>query len=323
MAVSPRVLLSYAHEAKNPHHVDRVRALYDALRANGVDAQIDLIQAEQRTNWIDWMTREIRLADFVLVIASPSYRRRAEGHAAPGEGRGVQWEAAQIQELLYADQRNNVRRVLPVVLHGCSAQDIPDWLRPVGTTHYRVGSPDEPGFERLLRVLLGLPFETEAPLGTAPHLPPRDRTVASSASASASVQLDTGLTHLSARRYDDAYRSFARALDDSPGDSEALYYAALSLLAGQRLDLLTPERVRRVESCLSQATQNAPDSCHAWALWAVLKEAHYQATGRGDGTPRVDAAITHAQGLVPLRRTELVRHIHAPMSPFWRSLQHN
>ena len=66
----------------------------------------------------------------MLVVASPAYRQRAEGDAGPGEGRGVQWEARLIRDLFYADQEAGMRRFVPVVLPGGSAEDIPLWLAP-------------------------------------------------------------------------------------------------------------------------------------------------------------------------------------------------
>ena len=58
------------------------------LRRNGVDPQLHLPAAERHQDWPVWMLRQVRRADFVLVIASPAYRRRAEGDAAADEGRG-------------------------------------------------------------------------------------------------------------------------------------------------------------------------------------------------------------------------------------------
>ena len=119
------------------------------------------------------MTREVRDADRVLVIASPAYKQRAEGDAGPGEGRGVQWEARLIRDLFYADQQAGLRRFLPVVLPGCSPADIPLWLAPASATYYQVGEFTVAGAEDLLRVLTGQPGVLEPPLGTAPVLPPR------------------------------------------------------------------------------------------------------------------------------------------------------
>ena len=97
-----RVLISYAHDDQG--HEERVRGLWVFLRACGIDARLDLAAAADRVDWAAWMTREVRDADRVLVVASPAYKRRAEGDAGPGEGRGVQWEARLIRDLFYADQ---------------------------------------------------------------------------------------------------------------------------------------------------------------------------------------------------------------------------
>jgi hypothetical protein len=166
-----RVFISYAHDDR-PHE-DRVRAFWLFLRAQGVDARLDLPAAEQRVDWAQWMTQQVRDADRVLVIASPQYRRRAEGDALAGEGRGVQWEARLIREVFYADQDAGLKRVLPVVLPGCMPDDIPLWLAPVSAMHYVVSDYTVAGAESLLRVLTGQPWETEPPPGMPPVLPPR------------------------------------------------------------------------------------------------------------------------------------------------------
>jgi hypothetical protein len=87
--------------------------LRDFLREQGIDAQLDRPAAEQWQDWPDWMLRQIRAARFVLIIASPEYRRRAEGEALASEGRGVQWEARLIREEVYADYKAALNRFLP------------------------------------------------------------------------------------------------------------------------------------------------------------------------------------------------------------------
>jgi hypothetical protein len=166
-----RVFISYAHD--DQAHEERVREFWLFLRALGVDARLDLPAAEQRLDLAQWMTQQVRDAELVLVIASPEYRRRAEGDARPSEGRGVQWEARLIREVFYAAQNAGLQRVLPVVLPGCSTDDIPLWLAPTSASHYVVSAYTVAGAEQLLRVLTGQPWETEPPLGTAPALPPR------------------------------------------------------------------------------------------------------------------------------------------------------
>jgi hypothetical protein len=170
-AAPVRVFISYAHD--DAAHQERVRDFWLFLRANGVDARLDLPAAERRQDWAQWMTRQIRDAGRIVVVASPEYRRRAEGDAGPDEGRGVQFEARLIRDRFYADQDAGLQLVLPVVLPGGSAGDLPLWLAPASTTHYPVTGYTVAGAEALLRVLTGQPLETEPDLGTVPYLPPR------------------------------------------------------------------------------------------------------------------------------------------------------
>ncbi len=165
-----RVFISYAHD--DPGHEGLVRELWVFLRACGVDARLDLAAAADRVDWAGWMTREVRDADRVLVIASPAYKRRAEGDAGPGEGRGVQFEARLIRELFYADQEAGMARFVPVVLPGGSADDIPLWLAPASAAYYRVSEFTVAGAEDLLRVLTGQPAVLVPDLGPVPVLPP-------------------------------------------------------------------------------------------------------------------------------------------------------
>ena len=76
-AVPVRVFISYAHD--DAAHGERVRDFWLFLRANGIDARLDLPAAEQRQDWAQWMTRQVRDADRIVVVASP---------AVPAAGRG-------------------------------------------------------------------------------------------------------------------------------------------------------------------------------------------------------------------------------------------
>jgi len=166
-----RVFVSYAHESAA--HEDAVRELWLLLRRCGVDAQLDKPAAERRQDWPLWMLDQVGQADYVLVVASPAYKRRAEGQAAPDEGRGVQFEAALIREELYRDRERSFGRFLPVLLPGHTIEDIPAWLSPTTTTSYLVAELTEAGIEQLLRVLTGQPWEVAPPLGPVPKLDTR------------------------------------------------------------------------------------------------------------------------------------------------------
>src|SRR5262245_10564797 len=101
------------------------------------------------------MIEQVRESDFVLVVASPAYRRRAEGQARADEGRGVQFEAALIREECYRDRARGLAKYLPVVLPGGSREDIPIFLGPDTAMSYRVEEFSLAGVEPLLRVLTG------------------------------------------------------------------------------------------------------------------------------------------------------------------------
>ncbi len=167
-----RVFISYAHD--NDEQVERVRAFYTFLREQGIDARLDLPAAERPQDWATWALREIRAARFVLVIASPEYRRRAEGDAPVDKGRGVTYEAMLIREEVYADQQSARGRFLAVVLPGSSVSDIPQWMSPTSATHYLISDYRVGGAETLLRLLTDQPYETVPALGTVPNLRTRD-----------------------------------------------------------------------------------------------------------------------------------------------------
>jgi hypothetical protein len=96
---SPRLFISYSHDSRE--HEDRVRALADRLREDGVDAVVDQYNTAPPDGWPMWMDREIRKADFIALVCTETYLRRVEGREEPGKGRGVLWEAKLIYNYLY------------------------------------------------------------------------------------------------------------------------------------------------------------------------------------------------------------------------------
>ncbi|MGW2817476.1 hypothetical protein [Streptomyces sp. NPDC001415] len=173
LRVAPRVFISYAHENDGGVHIGRVRTLWRLLRDLGIDARLDLPAGEEPQDWALWTDRQYRAADFVLVVASPAYRRRAEGTEEPGTGAGVGWEARLIRKEIYDRTDDWYRRILRVVLPGGSLDDLPDYLGGRTTTYYPVDPLTAEGAEKLVRYLTSQPYETIAPIGTVPDLPPR------------------------------------------------------------------------------------------------------------------------------------------------------
>ena len=167
-AAAPQIFISYSHD--NPAHCDRVLALADRLRADGIDAVIDQYIQTPLEGWPAWCVEQIDTADFVLMVCTETYLRRASHKEESGVGHGVLWEGRLINQYLY-DAGLVSAKFIPVLLAEGSEAHVP--LPVKGGTIYRVETPE--GYESLLRLLSGQPLTPMPPLGTPKPLPPRER----------------------------------------------------------------------------------------------------------------------------------------------------
>ncbi|MFM9706469.1 effector-associated constant component EACC1 [Streptomyces galilaeus] len=122
-----RVFISYAREDDNGAHAQQVRSLWELLRAAGIDALLDQdVDAEVSRDWTAWMRQEMETADYILVIASPAYKRRAR---TADTSRGVAFEIQLLRNELAHIPAGESQRVLPVLLPGSTIKDLPAFLR--------------------------------------------------------------------------------------------------------------------------------------------------------------------------------------------------
>jgi SEFIR domain len=161
---APRLFVSYSHDSRE--HEDRVCALADRLREDGIDTVVDQYDTVPPDGWAMWMEREIQKADFVALVCTPTYLRRVEGREEPGKGRGVLWEAKLIYNHLYAAD-TAVQRFVPILLEGGDLSDVPWPLR--GLAHYRVDTSQ--GYDDLYRHLTNQPHHEKPVLGKLKALP--------------------------------------------------------------------------------------------------------------------------------------------------------
>ncbi|MFD6970150.1 toll/interleukin-1 receptor domain-containing protein [Streptomyces sp. NPDC059949] len=173
---TPLAFISYSH-GDSDHHDEKVRTLWLRLRAEGVNAEIDLSAAEQPQRWADYMNKTIDTADFILVVASPSYKRRAEGTEDPGVGYGVAWEAAHIKHYMYTHPGTWEKRILKILLAGGTPEEFPNFLGAHTVTYYNIDPATGAGIEKLVRYMTGQHFEIPPPLGTPKRYPPRDTSI--------------------------------------------------------------------------------------------------------------------------------------------------
>jgi hypothetical protein len=167
----PRVFISYAYDSEQ--HKRQVHAFASFLRAEGgIDVRFDQWDTSQRRDWSVWMLKQFREAGFVIVVASPAYKRRAEGGALPADGRGVQFEAALLRDLITMDRTEWLPKILPVILPGGSIADLPTFLQPYSASRYQVESITIDGMDELYRVITGQPRHPTPAVGRLVTLPP-------------------------------------------------------------------------------------------------------------------------------------------------------
>lgn len=165
-ALHPKVFISYSHDSKE--HDERVLALADELRTSGIDVRIDQYVDNPPEGWPQWMQRQVAECDFVLLVCTPTYRRRFNREDVGEGGKGAKWEGLILEQLLYEAQARN-SKLVPVLFEGGKEDDVPLVLRAY--TRYRL--LDE--HEKLYRRLTGQQEITAPPIGSIKAMPPRPR----------------------------------------------------------------------------------------------------------------------------------------------------
>lgn len=152
--VKPRIFICYAHE--DDAHKKMVRDFADLLREHDLDPRIDKDQEGPRAEWDHWALGEIRAADFVAIIASPTCRAVGDGTFSGSGNAGIRSELGVIRNLL---QRHPgwSSHLLPVVLPGRSVDDIPMFLHPATMDHYIVEAFTGKEIEYLLKAIRTTP----------------------------------------------------------------------------------------------------------------------------------------------------------------------
>jgi tetratricopeptide (TPR) repeat protein len=156
MPEAPKVFISYSHDSQE--QMDRVLALSDRLRKEGLDCRIDQYEQSPPEGWPQWCARQVEQSEFVLVACAETYLRRFKGEETPGKGLGGTWEGHIItQELYNAQGKNN--RFVPIIFSEQDAAYVPIILQ--GATRYAILE----GYEPLYRRLTNQPLITMPTLG--------------------------------------------------------------------------------------------------------------------------------------------------------------
>jgi hypothetical protein len=164
----PKVFISYSYDSDN--QMDRVLALSDRLREDGIDCNIDQYEQSPMKGWHSWRVNEIEESDFVLMICTPQYIRRFRGNEEDDMSMGVPWEGSVVTRYIYSQAGQN-SKYIPILFALKDAESLPNILR--SDTHYLVSNSK--GYELLYRRLTNQHENQKADLGKFKTLPPRDR----------------------------------------------------------------------------------------------------------------------------------------------------
>ncbi|MDP8255269.1 MAG: SUMF1/EgtB/PvdO family nonheme iron enzyme [Candidatus Alcyoniella australis] len=141
-----RTFISYAYE-KDKEYLIWVRQLAARLRQDGIDARIDAWNLQGSTI-TEFMQREVRNADKVLVLCSPAYRKKVHDMEDGERVTGVGWESMLISSEIFSTNCRN--KLIAALTRGGWRLSAPDFL--IGWPFHDLSSPKT--FEDNYRQLL-------------------------------------------------------------------------------------------------------------------------------------------------------------------------
>ncbi len=163
---NPRVFISYSQDSEL--HCDRVHALANRLRAEGVEVTFDLYEPNPIEGWPAWMLRQIQESDSILCVCTTTYRERFENPESSATGKGARFEGYVITNAIY-QQSGADNKFIPVLFETATSDNIPTILKP--RTYYKL---DEQ-YDKLYAHLTHQQQHYKAPIGEIrkiePHRP--------------------------------------------------------------------------------------------------------------------------------------------------------
>lgn len=155
----PRVFISYTHET--PEHSRWVNQLWRDLRKNGVGALLDQEDVSLGDDLTLFMERGIRMADRVILVCTPTYRRKAND----GEG-GVGYERMVVTGELASEIGSS--KFICALRVGTKEDAIPTFAQTRLFLDFTDDSTYDDRLEELLRDIHGAPKRPKPPVGANP-----------------------------------------------------------------------------------------------------------------------------------------------------------
>ena len=181
----PRVFISYSHDSIE--HKRWVLNLATRLRSAGVDAIIDQWELGPGDDIPQFMERELRIADYVIMVCSESYVEKANS----GVG-GVGYEKMIVTSDLLS--RIDSNKVIPIIRQN-GTSNVPTFLQ--SKMHINMSRLDayEAAIDELLRSLLQAPLFQKPEIGNNPYTVTSVADLEPSSSATREVMRALGLCH--------------------------------------------------------------------------------------------------------------------------------
>ena len=165
MKEHPKVFISYSHDSLE--HKQWVLELGRKLVQNGVDVVLDQWNLTPGDNFVQFMEVGVRNLDWVLVVCTDNYVRKANNREG-GVGYEVQIVTAQLVENLGID------KFIPIIRHASGPEKMPTFLGGRVYIDFTDDSQFNEMFNELLHKLYNEPFVKKPPLGEKPSFAKRE-----------------------------------------------------------------------------------------------------------------------------------------------------
>lgn len=142
----PKVFISYAWETED--HRAWVKSLADKLLSDGIEAILDQYDVSPGDRLPQFMEQSVSAADYVLIICTPTYKKKADGRKG-----GVGYEGHIISNELYS--KSNERKFIPLLKEGDPGESMPSFLAGKLAIDLR-GGLDAAGYDDLRATLFHL-----------------------------------------------------------------------------------------------------------------------------------------------------------------------
>ena len=159
MAEHPKAFISYSHDS--PQHKQWVLELGTKLVQNGVDVVLDRWDLTPGDNFTQFMEVGVRDRDWVLVICTDNYVKKANNREG-GVGYEAQIVTAQLVENLGID------KFIPIIRHASGQEKMPTFLGGRVYIDFTDDSQFNEKFDDLLHKLYEVPVVEKPPLGEKP-----------------------------------------------------------------------------------------------------------------------------------------------------------